>query len=96
MKLNRLVRYAKAYSIALAHMYNGARQDQQLMCILTLKIFCLNTFSTMKEGSPLSVLRCPMTAASVPSSITSASVKAKSIYTSLSRAQFHMLFFLRL
>lgn len=40
----------------------------------------LVTFSAMKEGSPLSVFRRPMTAASVPSSIASASVKAKSIY----------------
>ncbi|BAF13372.1 Os03g0781200 [Oryza sativa Japonica Group] len=43
----------------------------------------LNTFSTMKEGSPLSVFRRPMTAVIVSSSIISASVKAKSIYMSV-------------
>jgi hypothetical protein len=42
------------------------------------------TLSTVKEGSPFSIFRRPMTAANVPSSITSASVKAKSIYTAMS------------
>uniref|UniRef100_A0A453LYS9 Uncharacterized protein n=1 Tax=Aegilops tauschii subsp. strangulata TaxID=200361 RepID=A0A453LYS9_AEGTS len=37
-------------------------------------------FCCMKEGCPLSVFPRPMTAASVPSSITSASAKAKSIW----------------
>jgi len=54
------------------------------VCLQRPKVSALLTFSAMKEGSPLSVLRRPMTAARVPSSITSASVKAKSIYRSVS------------
>lgn len=47
----------------------------------------------MKEGCPLSIFRRPMTAASVPSSIMSASVKAKSIYTSVSMVSDKIIFF---